>query len=189
MANLMPNSQLSSYKCLNCLLSGNHKENEDIHSVEVSPNLTNDNMEQQRSGPIIAQSNFEGSPSQSSSQRRKRRTSEEAQLYRQKLEHERMLKRQRRENDRVNAEAQRLKQVEHCLAHEENERNQKSQFFWNEDSTRQLLEMMRELRIDFVNMDETTSGFIPWTQFFKMNENRKWEFALLKELGFETIER
>ncbi|MBW0587916.1 hypothetical protein O181_127631 [Austropuccinia psidii MF-1] len=157
----MPDLQLSSYKRLNCLLSGNQVEVDNVHSVQVSPNLMNDNMEQPLLGPIIAQCNLEASPSQSSSQRRKRCTSEEARLYRQKLEHERMLKRQWWENDRVNAEAQRLKQVERRLANEANERNRKCRFFWNEDSTKQLLEMMRELRLDFVNMDETTSGFIP----------------------------
>ncbi|MBW0552930.1 hypothetical protein O181_092645 [Austropuccinia psidii MF-1] len=99
-----------------------------------------------------------------------------------------MLKRQWWENNQVNAEAQRLKQVEQRLAHEANERNRKCQFFWNEESTPKLLEMMRELHIDFFNMDETTSGFIPWTQFFKMNENCKQEFELLKDLAFETLE-
>ncbi|MBW0510277.1 hypothetical protein O181_049992 [Austropuccinia psidii MF-1] len=111
MANLTPNSQLSSYERLNYLLSGNREECEDIHLVQVSPNLTNENMEQPMSGPIISQSNFEGFLSQSSSQRQKRHTSEEAHLYQQKLEHEHMLKRQQCENDQVNAEAQRLKQV------------------------------------------------------------------------------
>ncbi|MBW0504233.1 hypothetical protein O181_043948 [Austropuccinia psidii MF-1] len=100
-----------------------------------------------------------------------------------------MLKRQQRENDRVNAEAQRLKQVERHLAQETNERNRKSRFFWNEDSTRQLLEMMRDLHNEFVNMDETMCGFIPWSRFFKTNENHKHDYNLLKDLSFETLER
>ncbi|MBW0483443.1 hypothetical protein O181_023158 [Austropuccinia psidii MF-1] len=69
MANLTPNSQLSPYKRLNCLLSGNHEEREDIHLVQVRPNLTDENMEQPMSGPIISQSNFEGLTRQSSSKR------------------------------------------------------------------------------------------------------------------------
>ncbi|MBW0551902.1 hypothetical protein O181_091617 [Austropuccinia psidii MF-1] len=92
MASLTPNSQLSSYKCLNHLLSGNQDKFDDIHLVQVSPNLTNENMEQPMLGPIIAQINLEASPSQSSSQRKKRCTSEEAQSYRQKLEHEKCLR-------------------------------------------------------------------------------------------------
>ncbi|MBW0546012.1 hypothetical protein O181_085727 [Austropuccinia psidii MF-1] len=99
MASLTPDLQLSSYERLNCLLSGNQDEVDDVHSVQVRPNLTNDNMEQPMLGQIIAQNNLEASPSQSSSQQRKRCTSEEAQWYRQKLEHEQMLKRQWREND------------------------------------------------------------------------------------------
>ncbi|MBW0549069.1 hypothetical protein O181_088784 [Austropuccinia psidii MF-1] len=87
MAKLTLNSQLSSYKHLNCLLSGNQDKLDDVHLVQVSPNLTNENMEQPMLGPIIAQSNLECSPSKSSSQQRKRCTSEEAQLYQQKLEH------------------------------------------------------------------------------------------------------
>ncbi|MBW0574326.1 hypothetical protein O181_114041 [Austropuccinia psidii MF-1] len=189
MANLTPDYQLSSYKHLNHLLSGNQDKLDEVHLVQVSPNLMYENMEQPILGPIIAQSNLEGSPSQSSSQRQKRGTSEEAQLYLQKLEHEQMLKRQQQENNQVNSEAQRLKQVEWHLAHEANERNRKCRFFWNEESTWKLLEMIKELNIDFVNMEETTSGFIPWTQFFKMNENCKQEFKLLKDLAFETLER
>ncbi|MBW0567477.1 hypothetical protein O181_107192 [Austropuccinia psidii MF-1] len=74
MASLTPDSQLSSYKRLNCLLSGNQVEVDNVHSVQVSPNLMNDNMEQPMLGPIIAQCNLEAS----SSQQKKRRTSEEA---------------------------------------------------------------------------------------------------------------
>ncbi|MBW0552929.1 hypothetical protein O181_092644 [Austropuccinia psidii MF-1] len=78
MASLTPDSQLSSYKRLNPLLSGNQDEVDNIHLVQMSLNLTNENMEQPMLGLIIAQSNLEASPSQSSSQRQKRRTSEEA---------------------------------------------------------------------------------------------------------------
>ncbi|MBW0531414.1 hypothetical protein O181_071129 [Austropuccinia psidii MF-1] len=163
MDNLTPDSQLSSYKRINCQMSGNQDQLDDVDSGQMSPNLTNENMEQTNSGQITSQMNLEASPSETSTQQRKRRTSEEARLYWQQREHERMLKRQRRENDGVNAEAQRLKQVERCLAQETNERNHKSRFFWNEDSTRQLLEMMRDLRNEFVNMDETMCGFIPWS--------------------------
>ncbi|MBW0578130.1 hypothetical protein O181_117845 [Austropuccinia psidii MF-1] len=189
MANLTPNSQLSSYERLNRLLSENQEDHEDVHSNQVSPNLTTEIMEEPLSGQILGKMNFEALPSQTSTQRRKRRMSEEAQLYWQKLEHKCMLKRQRRENNHVNAEAQRLKQVEQCLAQETNERNCKSRFFWNGDSTRQLLEMMRDLHIKFVNMDETMSVFIPWSHFFKTNENHKHEFQLLKDLSCKTLER
>ncbi|MBW0470404.1 hypothetical protein O181_010119 [Austropuccinia psidii MF-1] len=105
MANQTPNSQLSSYKCINRLLSGNQDQLDDVHWGQMSPNLTNENMEQTNSGQITGQMNWEASPSETSTQRRKRCTSEEARLYWQQREHERMLKRQRRENDRVNAEA------------------------------------------------------------------------------------
>ncbi|MBW0523736.1 hypothetical protein O181_063451 [Austropuccinia psidii MF-1] len=93
MPNLTPNPPLSSYKRLNCLLSGNQEEREDIHLVQVRPNLTDENLKQPMSGPITSQSNSEGLKRQSSSQRQKRHTSEEEQLYQQKLEHECMLKR------------------------------------------------------------------------------------------------
>ncbi|MBW0460391.1 hypothetical protein O181_000106 [Austropuccinia psidii MF-1] len=94
MANLTPDSQLSSYEHLNCLLSENQEDNEDVHSNQVSPNLTTEMMEQPLSGPILGQMNFEALPSQTSTQQHERRTSEEVQLYRQKLEHKCMLKRQ-----------------------------------------------------------------------------------------------
>ncbi|MBW0545212.1 hypothetical protein O181_084927 [Austropuccinia psidii MF-1] len=112
MANVTPNSQLSSYERLNCLLSENQEEHEDVHSIQVSPNLTTAIMEQPLSGQIMGQMNFEALPSQTSTQQQKRHMSEEAQLYWKQLEHKRMLKRQQRENDCVNAEAQKLKQVE-----------------------------------------------------------------------------
>ncbi|MBW0559276.1 hypothetical protein O181_098991 [Austropuccinia psidii MF-1] len=112
MAKVTPNSQLSSCERLNCLLSENQEEHEDIHSIQVSTNLTTEIMKQPWSGQIQGQMNFEALQSQTSTQRLKRHTSEEAQLYWQQLKQECMLKRQRRENNRVNAEAQRLKQVE-----------------------------------------------------------------------------
>ncbi|MBW0546430.1 hypothetical protein O181_086145 [Austropuccinia psidii MF-1] len=112
MTNVTPDSQLSSYERLNRLLSENQEEHEDVHSDQVSPNLTTEIMEQPLSGQIMGQMNFESFPSQTSTQQQKRCTSEEAQLYRQQLENKCMLKRKRHENDCVNAEAQRLKKVE-----------------------------------------------------------------------------
>ncbi|MBW0557970.1 hypothetical protein O181_097685 [Austropuccinia psidii MF-1] len=105
MANQTPYSQLSSYKHINCLLSGNQDQLDDVHLGQMSPNLTNENMEQTNSGQITGQMNWEALPSETSTQRHKRHTSEEAQLYRQQREHECMLKRKQCENNRVNAEA------------------------------------------------------------------------------------
>ncbi|MBW0500411.1 hypothetical protein O181_040126 [Austropuccinia psidii MF-1] len=112
MANLTPDSQLSSYERLNCLLIENQEDHEDNHSNQVSPNLTTETMEQPFSGQIFGKLIFEALPSQTSTQQRKRCTSEEARLYWQKLEHKHILKKQQRERNRVSAEAQRLKQVE-----------------------------------------------------------------------------
>ncbi|MBW0473129.1 hypothetical protein O181_012844 [Austropuccinia psidii MF-1] len=78
MANVTPDSQLLSYECLHRLLSGNQEEHKDIDSVKVSPNLTKENMEQSMGGPNFVQTDLEASPSQPSTQRCKRCTSEEA---------------------------------------------------------------------------------------------------------------
>ncbi|MBW0542287.1 hypothetical protein O181_082002 [Austropuccinia psidii MF-1] len=102
--------------------------------------------------------------------------------------HECILERQQIENDRVNAEAQQLKQIERHVAQENQEHNQKTRFFWNDESTRQLLEMMRELQMDFLKMDGTKAGFIPWARFFKKHENHETNFSLLRNLSFETLE-
>ncbi|MBW0504234.1 hypothetical protein O181_043949 [Austropuccinia psidii MF-1] len=78
MANLTPDSQLSAYERINCQLSGNQDQVDDVHSGQISPNLMNDNMEQTNSGQITGQMNWEASPSETSTQRRKRHMSEEA---------------------------------------------------------------------------------------------------------------
>ncbi|MBW0548664.1 hypothetical protein O181_088379 [Austropuccinia psidii MF-1] len=188
MANVTPDSQLSAYECFQRQIHTNQEEDDENTSCPASLNIENERGTELHNGPSSIQPLFEESPSQGSSQKRKRRTSEEARLHQQQLEHERILKRQRRENDRVNAEAQRLKQIERRVAQENQEHNRKTRFFWNEESTRQLLDMMRELRMDFHNMDGTTAGFIPWARFFKTHENRKTNFTLLKNLSFETLE-
>ncbi|MBW0463586.1 hypothetical protein O181_003301 [Austropuccinia psidii MF-1] len=93
MANITPDSQLSTYERLHQLLNGNQTKHEDNDSLQVSLNLTNENMEPSMEGCHI-QNNYEDLPNQSSTQRQKRHTSEEAQLQHQKLEHECMPKQQ-----------------------------------------------------------------------------------------------
>ncbi|MBW0465486.1 hypothetical protein O181_005201 [Austropuccinia psidii MF-1] len=105
-------------KCLHQILNGNQTEHEDNDSLQVSPNLTNENMEPSMEDCHIIQNNYEDLPSQTSTQRPKKHTNEEAKFHQQKLEHEHMLKRQKQENNCFNVEAQRLKQVERCLAQE-----------------------------------------------------------------------
>ncbi|MBW0542949.1 hypothetical protein O181_082664 [Austropuccinia psidii MF-1] len=179
MANQTPDSQLSAYEQINRLLS-EHCEQSQV--VEDDKNIS----------PCI----LEGMPntlgdtaSQSSQQKRKRRTHEEAQVHRQQVEQERRLKRQKKINERVNAEAQRLRQAEMRLAHQEQQKGRRGRFLWNEESTKALLDLMMELRMDYLNTDFTTSGFIAWSRYFKNNENRKKDFDLLKDLSFETLER
>ncbi|MBW0584434.1 hypothetical protein O181_124149 [Austropuccinia psidii MF-1] len=99
------------------------------------------------------------------------------------IEHEHWQKQQRMINERVNAEAQRLRQAETCLAHQEKQKGRRSCFLWNEERTKALLDLMMELRMDYLNTTFTTSGFIAWSCYFKNNENHK------KDLLFETLER
>ncbi|MBW0545882.1 hypothetical protein O181_085597 [Austropuccinia psidii MF-1] len=141
------------------------------------------------SGRIENPSKVEETPSQNSTQRQKGRTHEEACLHLQQLEKDQISKRQRRKNDRVNVEAQRLQQEEHGQAQRNQARNCKSSFLWNEASTKEFLEMMREWLMDYLNMDATPSGLIPWSCFFKMHENQKNNYDLLKNLSFDTLER
>ncbi|MBW0524198.1 hypothetical protein O181_063913 [Austropuccinia psidii MF-1] len=81
MANITPDSQLSTYECLHQMLNGNHTKHEDNDSLQVSPNLNNENMEPSMEDCHIIPKSYEDSPSQSSTQRQKRCTSEEAQLH------------------------------------------------------------------------------------------------------------
>ncbi|MBW0580220.1 hypothetical protein O181_119935 [Austropuccinia psidii MF-1] len=168
MANQTPDSQLSAYEEINWLLS---EQCEQSQVVEDNKNRS----------PCV----LEGTPntlgdtaSQSLQQKRKCRTHEEAQVYRQQVEHEQWQKRQRRINERVNAEAQRLRQAETRLAHQEQQKGRRGRFLWNEDSTKALLDLM----MDYLNTNFTTLGFIAWSRYFKNNENRK------KDLSFETLE-
>ncbi|MBW0553328.1 hypothetical protein O181_093043 [Austropuccinia psidii MF-1] len=78
----------------------------------------------------------------------------------------------------VNAEAQRLRQAETRLAHQEQQKGCHGRFLWNEDSKKALL----DLRMDYLNTNFTTLGFIAWSRYFKNNENCK------KDLLFETLE-
>ncbi|MBW0542830.1 hypothetical protein O181_082545 [Austropuccinia psidii MF-1] len=127
-------------------------------------------------------------PSQASGQRRKRRMHEEAQLHRQKLEHEHSLKQQKKLNKRVNAEAQRLQQAESCLSLQEAQKQQNSRFFWSEDSTKEFLDLMIELQMDFENMESKSLGFVLWLRYFKSHEHRKHDYVMLKNLTFETLD-
>ncbi|MBW0544842.1 hypothetical protein O181_084557 [Austropuccinia psidii MF-1] len=168
---------------------GHYTESVPEESPEGTSSHINHTIGEVLSGRIENKFNFEETTSQNSTQRQKRRTHKEACLHHQQLEQDQIAKRQRRNNDQVNSETQRLQQAEHCQAKCNQERNHKSHFFWNETSTKQLLEMMRELQMDYLNMDATTSGFIPWSHFFKTNENQKVTYDLLKNLSFDTLER
>ncbi|MBW0491419.1 hypothetical protein O181_031134 [Austropuccinia psidii MF-1] len=134
MANQTPDSQLSAHEKINWLLS---KQCEQSQVVEDNKNRS----------PCV----LEGAPntlgdtaSQSSQQKRKHQSHEEAQVYCQQVEHERWLKQQRRINERVNAEAQRLRQAEKRLAHQEQQKGCRGCFLWNEESTKVLLDLMME---------------------------------------------
>ncbi|MBW0555347.1 hypothetical protein O181_095062, partial [Austropuccinia psidii MF-1] len=163
-----PDSQLSAYEQINWLLSEQCEQSQVVEdnknrspwALEGAPNTSGDTA------------------SQSSQQKRKLQAHEEAQVYCQQVEHEWRLKRKRRINKRVNAEAQRLRQTETHLAHQEQQKGCCGCFLWNEESTKALL----ELRMDYLNTNFTTSGFIAWSRYFKNNENHK------KDLLFETLE-
>ncbi|MBW0544716.1 hypothetical protein O181_084431 [Austropuccinia psidii MF-1] len=99
MVNVTPDSQLSAYKCFQRQIRANQEEEEENTSCQASLNIENKGRTKLHNGPISIQPLFEESQHQGSSQKRKRRASEEAQLHRQQLEHECILKRQRREND------------------------------------------------------------------------------------------
>ncbi|MBW0562690.1 hypothetical protein O181_102405 [Austropuccinia psidii MF-1] len=172
MANQTPDSQLSTYEKINWLLS---EQCEPSQVVEDNKNRS----------PCV----LEGVPntlgdtsSQSLQQKHKCQTHEEAQVHCHQVEHELWLKQQRRINERVNSESQRLRQAETCLAHQEQQKGCHSRFLWNEESTKALLDLMMELRMDHLNTDFITSGFIAWSCYFHNNENHK------KDLLFEMLE-
>ncbi|MBW0469470.1 hypothetical protein O181_009185 [Austropuccinia psidii MF-1] len=173
MANQTPDSQLSAYEQISWLLS------EQCEPSEVVEN--NKNSSQWLMEGVI--NNLGDTASQSSQQKCKQQTHEEAQVHCQQVEHEHWLKQQRRINERVKAEAQRLRQAETRLAHQEQQKHRQGCFLWNEDSMKALLDLMMELR-----MDVTKTGFIAWSHCFKNNENHKRHFDLLKDLSFETLE-
>ncbi|MBW0487611.1 hypothetical protein O181_027326 [Austropuccinia psidii MF-1] len=121
MANQTPDSQLSAYEKINWFLSDQCEQSQ---VVEDNKNIS----------PCV----LEGAPntlgdtvSESLQQKHKRQTHEEAQVYRQQVEHERWLKPQRRINKRFNAEAQRLMQAETRLAHQEQQKGHPGRFLWN----------------------------------------------------------
>ncbi|MBW0559448.1 hypothetical protein O181_099163 [Austropuccinia psidii MF-1] len=125
MANTTPESQLSTYDHIHRALgdyTGSVPE-ESPEGPSSQPNWTSGEVV---SGRIENPSNVEETPSQTSTQGKKRRTHEEACLHHQQLEQDQIAKRQRRNNEQVNAEAQRLQQAEHCQALRNQERNCKS---------------------------------------------------------------
>ncbi|MBW0485788.1 hypothetical protein O181_025503 [Austropuccinia psidii MF-1] len=128
MANTTPDSQLSTYDCIHRAL-GHYTESVPEESPEGPSSHMNHRIGEVLSGQIENQSNIEETPSQTSTQRQKRRTHEEAHLHYQQLEQDQIAKRQRRNNDQVNAKAQRLQQAEHCQAQCNQERNFKLCFF------------------------------------------------------------
>ncbi|MBW0554492.1 hypothetical protein O181_094207 [Austropuccinia psidii MF-1] len=71
----------------------------------------------------------------------------------------------------------------------EAQKHRKSRFFWSEDSTKELLDLMMELQMDFENMESTLLGFVPWSRYFKSHEHRKHDYVTLKNLTFETLDR
>ncbi|MBW0504910.1 hypothetical protein O181_044625 [Austropuccinia psidii MF-1] len=128
MPNTTPESQLLTYDCIDRAL-GHYTESVPKESPERPSSHTNHRISEVLSGRIENQSNVEETLSQTSTQRQKRRTHEEACLHHQKLEQDQIAKRQRRNNHQVDAEAQRLQQAEHCQAQHNQERNCKSHFF------------------------------------------------------------
>ncbi|MBW0525499.1 hypothetical protein O181_065214 [Austropuccinia psidii MF-1] len=178
MTNQTPDSQLSAYEKINQLLS---KQCEPLQVVEDNKNRSQCIME----GML---NTLGDTASQSSQKKHKQQPHEEAQVHFQQMEHEFWLKQQRRINERVNAEVQRLRQAETHLAHQAKQKGHHSHFLWNEDSTKAFLDLMMELRIDYLNMDFVKLGFIAWSCYFKNNENHQKDFDLLKDLSFETLE-
>ncbi|MBW0506176.1 hypothetical protein O181_045891 [Austropuccinia psidii MF-1] len=178
MTNQTPDSQLSTYEQINWLLS---KQCELFQVVEDNKNRSQCILE----GVL---NTLGDTASQSSQQKHKQQTHEEAQVHCQQVEHECWLKQQRRINERFNAEVQRLRQAETHLAHQEQQKGHHGHFLWNEDSTKAFLDLMMELRMDYLNTDFITMGFIAWSCYFKNNENHQKDFDLLKDLSFETLE-
>ncbi|MBW0550953.1 hypothetical protein O181_090668 [Austropuccinia psidii MF-1] len=135
-----------------------------------------------------SQQNIDKSPSQSSFQKHKHHTHEEAQLHQQQIEHEHWLKRQRKMDKQVSAEAHCLQQAEMKLAQQESQKSHKTRFFWNEESTKQLLDLMMELRFDYKSLDSTSTGFLPWAHYFKNQEKHKEDYSTLKNLSFDMLD-
>ncbi|MBW0464808.1 hypothetical protein O181_004523 [Austropuccinia psidii MF-1] len=78
MANVTPDSQLSAYKCFQRQIGANQEEEDENTSCQASLNIENKGRTKLHNGPISNKPLFEESPSQGSSQKCKRRTSEEA---------------------------------------------------------------------------------------------------------------
>ncbi|MBW0494538.1 hypothetical protein O181_034253 [Austropuccinia psidii MF-1] len=112
MSNITPNSQLSAYELIQRSLVWINEREETQHSPIVCGDLDIQNKQLICDNHNGSQQAIDETPSQTSLQKRKHRTHEEAQLHRQKIEHKRWLKRQRKMDKRVSAEAHRLQQAE-----------------------------------------------------------------------------
>ncbi|MBW0490734.1 hypothetical protein O181_030449 [Austropuccinia psidii MF-1] len=105
------------------------------------------------------------------------------------MEHEHLLKRQRKMDKQVSAEAHCLQQAEMRLAQQETQKSRKTCFFWNEESTKQLLDLMMELRFDYKSLDSTSTGFVPWARYFQNQEEHTEDYSTLKNLSFDTLDQ
>ncbi|MBW0572290.1 hypothetical protein O181_112005 [Austropuccinia psidii MF-1] len=189
MSNITPDSQLSAYELIQRSLVQINERDESQHSPIVRGELEIQNEQLICNIQNDSQQTIDDTLSQSSFQKWKRCTHEEAQLHRQKIEHDRWLKRQRKMDERVSAEAHRLQQAEMQLAQQESQKMCKTRFLWNEESTKQLLDLMMEIRFDYESLDSTLTGFVPWARYFKSQERRKEDYSTLKNFSFDTLDQ
>ncbi|MBW0541447.1 hypothetical protein O181_081162 [Austropuccinia psidii MF-1] len=187
MSNITLDSQLSAYELIQRSLVQINEREESQHSPIVRGELDIQNKQLICNIQNGSQKNIEKTLSQSSFQKWKRPTHEEAELHWQKIEHERWLKRQRKMDKQISAEPHHLQQAEMQLAQQESKKMCKTHFLWNEESTKQLLDLMMELRFDYESLDSTLTGFLPWAHYFKSQERRKEDYSTLKNLSFNTF--
>ncbi|MBW0485960.1 hypothetical protein O181_025675 [Austropuccinia psidii MF-1] len=92
-------------------------------------------------------------------------------------------------DEQVSAEAHRLQQAEMRLAQQESQKMHKTRFLWNEESTKQFLDLMMELRFDYKSLDSTSTGFVPWACYFKSQKRFKEDYSTLKNLSFNMLDQ
>ncbi|MBW0502489.1 hypothetical protein O181_042204 [Austropuccinia psidii MF-1] len=188
MSIITPNSQLSAYELIQRSLVQINECEETQHSPIVHCDLDIQNKQVICKNNNGSQQNIDESPSQSSFQKCKHCAHEEAQLHQQQIEHEHWLKRQRKMDEQVSAEAHCLQQAEMRLAQQESQKSCKTHFFWNEERTKQLLDLIMELRFDYKSLDSTSTGFVPWAWYFKSQERCKEDYSTLKNLSFNALD-